>query len=565
MTLLETMLAVFLSSLMVLPLLGWGTLTMQQQAEVAQRTNTSNSFGLIRTAFLRDVTTALEATTEGDALRRCRAGVKGERPLLALANENSVLSYSLLPASTGSWDLERLECGPSGGTAEDRLVLLADTVAGGVAFRCDTDAALDAADAALGAKDRLTDRGAPLDGDRTACRRLTLRVGLGADARSMSAQVRAGSSTGPAPVDPPVAVADAEPVSGMRPLKVQLVGKGSYDPTGGELKYSWDLGDGRTSDEVNPVVVYTRAGSLTAILTVTSDRGLSASASVVVEVGDNPPVAVIAAPASEIKTTRGTAVQFSSKGSGDPLDEEFGGRVEAYLWDFGDGTTSSEANPTKRYERLSPPEGFVVRLGVMDDGGQVATAEVRVHVTNRTPTVSITASPTSGTAPLQVRFGATVTDEPDMARPPALRYAWDFGNGTTSTEAAPTHTYATAGTWTVRLTVTDDQGATATTSTTVTSSSASVAPAAPTGLRQTRSGLSGSSHFIDFAWDATRLAVTYQVTVTCGGCRPISGTVSQTAVRLSGANPSITYLVSVRARSADGTWGPWSAEIKARV
>jgi PKD repeat protein len=158
-----------------------------------------------------------------------------------------------------------------------------------------------------------------------------------------------------------------------------------------------------------------------------------------------------------------------------------------------------------------------------------------------------------------------VTDEPDMDRPPALRYAWDFGNGSTSTEAAPTHTYDTAGTWTVRLTVTDDQGAAATTSTTVTSTTASVAPAAPTGLRQTRSGLNGSSYFIDFAWDATKLATSYQISVRCDGCWPLSGTFAATQVRLNGASPSTTYLVSVRARSADGTWSPWTPEIKARV
>ncbi|MQW74974.1 DUF1349 domain-containing protein [Nocardioides sp. dk4132] len=75
---------------------------------------------------------------------------------------------------------------------------------------------------------------------------------------------------------------------------------------------------------------------------------------------------------------------------------------------------------------------------------------------NRPPTVSITASTTTGEAPLPVEFTSTVSD-PDEDTP--ITYAWDFGDGATSTESSPSHTYTTPGRYVVELTATDARGA----------------------------------------------------------------------------------------------------------
>jgi len=75
-----------------------------------------------------------------------------------------------------------------------------------------------------------------------------------------------------------------------------------------------------------------------------------------------------------------------------------------------------------------------------------------------TPVVSIASNPTAGTAPLNVDFTA------NLSGATASSYRWNFGDGTTSTAALPSHTYNTAGNYTAKLTVTDSAGGTATSS-----------------------------------------------------------------------------------------------------
>jgi PKD repeat protein len=77
---------------------------------------------------------------------------------------------------------------------------------------------------------------------------------------------------------------------------------------------------------------------------------------------------------------------------------------------------------------------------------------------NASPTVTATADPRSGTAPLNVAFSATGSD----ADGDPLAYSWDFGDGGTSLRQSPDHTYLAPGTYTAKVTVTDPQGATGT-------------------------------------------------------------------------------------------------------
>ncbi len=84
---------------------------------------------------------------------------------------------------------------------------------------------------------------------------------------------------------------------------------------------------------------------------------------------------------------------------------------------------------------------------------------------NLPPVASFTANPTNGAAPLTVSFDSSASSDDDG---PIASRAWSFGDGGTSTEAAPSYTYKGSGTFTATLTVTDDDGAKATASETVT-------------------------------------------------------------------------------------------------
>ncbi|MEW6126010.1 MAG: glycoside hydrolase family 44 protein [Acidobacteriota bacterium] len=98
---------------------------------------------------------------------------------------------------------------------------------------------------------------------------------------------------------------------------------------------------------------------------------------------------------------------------------------------------------------------------------------------NQPPVASATASPTSGTAPLAVNFNGSASTDPDGT---IAAYAWNFGDGATASGVTANHTYATAGTYTATLTVTDNSGASSSTNLTINVSPATAVVNAPSNL-----------------------------------------------------------------------------------
>lgn len=149
-------------------------------------------------------------------------------------------------------------------------------------------------------------------------------------------------------------------------------------------------------------------------------------------------------------------VFFSSLSSTAPAE------IVATTWDFGDGTTDTSATPTHIY---SQPGRYVVTLTIEDATGATAKAQEDVRVQGQTPTAVISASVTSGAAPLGVLFDGTGSSAPDDT---IFDYFWDFGDGQTARTSMPLHIYQTVGTYTVTLRVVTGGGAEASTTATIT-------------------------------------------------------------------------------------------------
>ena len=107
-----------------------------------------------------------------------------------------------------------------------------------------------------------------------------------------------------APNTPPIAAAAANPTSGIAPLAVNFSSAGSTDPDGSLASYSWNFGDGTSSTAANPSHTYTSAGTFTAVLTVTDNRGATAKAQVAITATPDPNI--IAAPTNLRATAPGS-------------------------------------------------------------------------------------------------------------------------------------------------------------------------------------------------------------------------------------------------------------------
>ncbi len=217
--------------------------------------------------------------------------------------------------------------------------------------------------------------------------------------------------------------------TGSNGLEVNFNNKTLYGET-----YIWDFGDGNESTALNPAHTYDENGTYTVSLTATNECGSISEIRTIV-------VSELLAPQADFSSTvaEGCApltVSFSDMSTNDP---------DNWLWSFdgGDITTSSDQNPTVTF---STPGNYTVILQAGNEIGsnsKVITGYVKVYA-------EPVAGFTSSTFSESVMFANSSVD--------ATEYLWNFGDGNESDEENPTHTYATNGTYTVSLTVTNPCG-----------------------------------------------------------------------------------------------------------
>ncbi|WP_025742139.1 PKD domain-containing protein [Aquimarina pacifica] len=245
----------------------------------------------------------------------------------------------------------------------------------------------------------------------------------------------------------PVAALSTSVTSGAVPVLVTFDASLSIDPDGDTLTYFWDFGNGDTATGVTTTYEFTEVGTQLVTLTVNDGNGNTDSEIVTIDVYDAlPPLAA----SFDVSVTTGTAplsVAFDSSSSVIP-----DGSDVTYSWDFGDGTTSTLANPTHIFtEAASYAVTLTLSDGTNSSISSIVTITVEEEEINLAPLAILTSSSTSGEAPFAIDFDSSESSDPNGD---ALVYTWDFGDGTTGGGSSVSHTFG-AGTFQVVLTVSD--------------------------------------------------------------------------------------------------------------
>ncbi|WP_342304849.1 PKD domain-containing protein [Methanolobus sp. ZRKC5] len=231
----------------------------------------------------------------------------------------------------------------------------------------------------------------------------------------------------------PVASFTSNVTNGAVPLTINFTDISINTP----ISWSWDFGDGNTSTDQNATHTYVAAGTYNVSLNATNADGSNIKTQI------NYITAAVAPVASFTSNVTSGAIPFSVN-----FTDLSTNAPNSWSWDFGDGNTSTAQNPTHSYVSTGT---YNVSLNATNVGGSNVSTQLSYISVAATPVANFTADVTSGTAPLAVSFT-------DFSNNTPTSWAWNFGDGVTSTDKNATHTYTTAGTYTVVLNATNVGG-----------------------------------------------------------------------------------------------------------
>lgn len=231
----------------------------------------------------------------------------------------------------------------------------------------------------------------------------------------------------------PVANFSGSPLTGCSPLVVNFQDLS----TGGPTSWNWNFGNGNTSTLQNPTATYFTPGTYTVTLTATNANGSNTlSRSAYVSVYEAPTVSFSANITSGCFPLPVQFQDLSTPGAGNSNI--------TWLWDFGDGNTSTLQNPVNTYTASGI---YSVTLRVTNDKGCT-------RVLSRPNYINVTAGVTADfthTQPTVCRPPADISFTNNSSGPGTLSYWWDFGDGNFSSLQNPVHTYTSSGSFIVRL------------------------------------------------------------------------------------------------------------------
>jgi YVTN family beta-propeller protein len=233
---------------------------------------------------------------------------------------------------------------------------------------------------------------------------------------------------------------------GSVPFTVSFTDKSTGSPN----SRNWNFGDGNTSTDTNPVHIYNKTGLYSVTLTASNVNGsnaLTKSSYIAVTGSSNIPAAGFSA-----SSTSGNApliVGFTDQSTGSPT---------LWKWTFGDGNTSTDKNPVHIYNKTGLYSVTLTASNLNGSNVLTKTNYVAVSGISNIPVTSFLTSPTLGYAPLTVSFTDKSTGSPNS-------WNWNFGDGNTSKDQNPVHTYNKTGLYSVTLTESNANGSNALTKT----------------------------------------------------------------------------------------------------
>ncbi|MEM6966674.1 MAG: PKD domain-containing protein [Bacteroidota bacterium] len=202
------------------------------------------------------------------------------------------------------------------------------------------------------------------------------------------------------------------------------------ESTNNPTSWMWDFGDGNTSTMQNPSHTFAATGDYNVCLTVTNSAGSNTTCTMVA-------ATVVVAPVASfsVTTVTGSSFDFTDESTNDPT---------SWMWDFGDGNTSTMQNPSHTFTATGD---YNVCLTVTNSAGSNTTCTMVAATVVVAPVASFSFTTT----------GADYTFTDESTNTPT-DWAWDFGDSNTSTDQNPQHTFTTSGMFNVCLTVSNSAG-----------------------------------------------------------------------------------------------------------